>query len=206
MITRALLASKYVSGVAEILDTEPARVRTVFVPTAGSAYDTASWIAVEREWLTRNGFPVEDLELATASPELVAEKLSNADMIYVAGGNTYFLLEHMQRTRFWKALEHHNPIYVGVSAGAIVTCPDIAHIADLDERELAPGLADTTAAGLVDFSILPHVDYPKVQDKITAILSHWPDGKPLVKLNDDEAIVLEVGNWRIVKSGADDLS
>lgn len=193
MVTTAFLASKYLSGLAQVLPDAPERVRVVFVPTAGSCFPDAAWIDRERSWFTSNGFPVRDLELVDASPSSVDAALRAADLVYVAGGNTYFLLYHMQQTRFWDAISNTGIIYVGVSAGAIVAGPDIAHIADLDDRALAPGLTDTTGAGIVKDRILPHYDDGRYRPTIDRILGAWPYHTPATTLDDDQAIVVHNG-------------
>lgn len=205
MFERAFLASKYASGLSHVLPASPGDLRTVFVPTAGSGFESAPWIVRERAWFAENEFRVDDLELVGATAADVDESLSNAELVYVAGGNTYFLLHHMQRSRFWDVFAQHDLIYAGVSAGAIVCCPDISYIDDLDDRSQAPDLSDTTGAGVVDFAIMPHMDDMRARPKIDQILTDWPADRPLVKLNDDEAIVLEDGSRRVVSSPAGDL-
>lgn len=182
------------------LPAPPAELRTVFIPTAGTAYAEAPWIDQEREWLSRNGFIFEDLELARAEVSQVARIINSAALVVVPGGNTYFLLHHMQRTRFWDALNSTEAVYAGVSAGAVVACPDVAYINDLDERELAPDLATTQGGGLVDFFVLPHVNDVRVHDKIAAIVGGWPTGDRLVPLADDQAVIVSNGEDRTVPS------
>jgi len=205
MIERAFLGSKHVGGLSHVLPGDPGDLRTVFVPTAGSAYGSAPWIDMRRQWLVRNGFRFDELELATSSPQATLRALSKAEFVYVEGGNTYFLLHHMKRTLFWDALAGLGIVYAGVSAGAIVACPDIAYIRDLDDRSLAPELVDTRGAGVIDFRILPHFDDPRVRPTIDRILAGWPERDSLVKLNDDEAIVVSDGSWRVISSPAGDL-
>lgn len=207
MAVTAFLASKHLGGLAHVLPAAPADLRTLFVPTAGSCYESAPWSGEDRDWLVRNGFTVDDLELATASPVEVEGRLRDYEFLYVAGGNTYFLLWHMQRTGFWDAFAGFDGLYVGVSAGAIVTCSDVAFIDDLDERELAPQLTETTGAGLVAFAILPHVGHPRIGARVDEIRSAWSSPTPMVGLKDDEAIVVEPdGAWRIVSSPRADLA
>jgi hypothetical protein len=55
------LASKYLGGLSYVLPAAPKDLRTVYVPTAGFAYDSAPWIDIQREWFIQNGFAVEDL-------------------------------------------------------------------------------------------------------------------------------------------------
>jgi dipeptidase E len=205
MIERAFLGSKHVGGLSHVLPGDPADLRTVFVPTAGSVYEPAPWIDARRQWLVRNGFRFDELELATSTPRVTARVLSTADLVYVEGGNTYFLLHHMRRTLFWDALAGLDVVYGGASAGAIVACPDIGYIQDLDDRSLAPELADTTGAGIIDFRILPHFDDPRARPTIDRILADWPEQDALVKLNDDEAIIVTDGSWRVISSPAGDL-
>ncbi|MEU7743340.1 Type 1 glutamine amidotransferase-like domain-containing protein [Nonomuraea sp. NPDC049158] len=200
-MTRTLfLASKYLGGLKAVLPAHPAELRTVFIPTAGTAYADAPWIDQEREWLSRNGFIFQDLELARADVSQVAHVIDSAELVIVPGGNTYFLLHHMQRTRFWDALKPTESVYAGVSAGAIVTCPDVAYIDDLDERELAPDLATTQGGWLVDFFVLPHIDDVRVHDKISRIIDGWTAGDRLVTLADDQAVIVSDGGDRTVRS------
>jgi dipeptidase E len=188
-----------------VLTGAPRDLRSVFVPTAGSVYESSPWIDARREWLLHNGFQFDELELATSTPQDTARSLSTADLVYVEGGNTYFLLHHMRRTRFWDALAGLEVVYAGVSAGAVVACPDIGYIQDLDDRSLVPELVDTVGAGLVDFKILPHLDDLRVRPTIDRILAGWPEHDALVKLNNDQAVVVSDDTWKIVSSPAGDL-
>lgn len=201
LVKTAFLASKHLSGLSCVLPRDPEALRTVFIPTAGGAHATGPWIDRDRNWLISNGFVFSELDLAVSSSTAeVVEELSEADLIVVAGGNTYFLLHHMKRTNFLDVVRDLDVVYAGVSAGAIVLCPDVSYIADLDDRALAPDLKDTRGGGIVDFRILPHIDDVRVKSKLDRILSSWPDGMPLVKLTDAEAIAWRAGGWRIVSS------
>ncbi|HEX3732376.1 MAG TPA: Type 1 glutamine amidotransferase-like domain-containing protein [Mycobacteriales bacterium] len=175
-------------------------MRTVFIPTAGLPYSSTPWITEDRRWFSGNGLATEDLELATATARDVENALARADLVYVAGGNTYFLLHHMKRTQFWDAAKNRDLMYSGASAGAIVACPDIAYIGNLDDRGAAPDLADTVGAGLLDFRIMPHMNDERARPTIDRILSQWAADTPLIKLTDDEAVVFEGSAWRVVES------
>ncbi len=200
VMNTAFLASKHLSGLSCVLPRDPGALQTVFVPTAGGAYASAPWIDKDRDWLISNGFVISELDLAINDAAGVEESLRGADLVVVAGGNTYFLLQHLKRTNFLELVRRLDIVYAGVSAGAIVLCPDISYIADLDDRALAPGLMDTRGAGFLDFRILPHVDDERMRSKLERILASWPMEMPLVKLTDQEAIAWRGGSWRIVSS------
>jgi len=198
----AFLASQHLSGIASVLPGPPSDVRTVFVPTAGSIFDEAPWVDDHRRWFRDNGFLLTELELATATAEGVRAALAGADLVYVAGGHTYSLLHHMQRTAFWAALDACGAVYSGSSAGAIVACPDIAYIEDLDDASMVPELVSTTGGGLVDVRILPHADDAHYGPMVARIAASWDGDGDLVVLRDDQAVVLLDDGPAIVSSPA----
>ncbi|MGL5825361.1 MAG: Type 1 glutamine amidotransferase-like domain-containing protein [Nocardioides sp.] len=197
------LASKRIGGLSHVLPGPPGDLRTVFVPTAGVPYEAAPWLDRRRDWLDAAGFKVEELELSTANPDEVATALEVADLVYVEGGNTYYLLEQMQRCRFWEAMAQTDAVYAGSSAGAIVVCPDIGYIGGLDDRGAAPGLVSTQGAGLVGFSILPHVDDLRIAEELAQIIRKWPQDELLIGLDDDQALIVIGGLVQCVFSPED---
>lgn len=64
---------------------------------------------------------IEDPKLSTFD---IKQCLSMADIVYVDGGNTFFLQYHIIKSGFWEAadplLRNNELLYVGASAGAIV--------------------------------------------------------------------------------------
>jgi dipeptidase E len=200
MTRPVFLASKHASGLSAFLPTSAGDLRTVFVPTAGLAYEEAPWLEKRRDWLRCNGFTFEDLELVRSSPDEVLRSLQRADLVFVEGGNTYFLLEHMRASGFWDAFAVSSCLYAGISAGAVVACPDVAFINGMDDRTKAPGLTSTAGAHLVGFGILPHADDPRLAGTIRHVLDTWDSDQPLVQLNDDQAILATGRTIRIVSS------
>jgi dipeptidase E len=106
----------------------------------------------------------------------------------------------MKRTGFWEAMASSSAVYAGCSAGAILACPDIAYIGDLDDRAAAPGLTDTRGAGAVSFSILPHLNDSRIADQLAQIVAQWPSEKLLIGLDDDQALVVTDGVVRCIES------
>jgi dipeptidase E len=200
MVSRLFLASKHVGGLSRVLPGSLGELRTVFVPTAGSVFGDAPWLDRRRRWLTDAGFQFKELELSTADVGEVREVLQGADLVYVEGGNTYFLVRHMQRTGFWDALTGSNAVYAGASAGAIAACVDIAYIGELDDPGLAPDLVSTAGGGLVPFKVLPHMDEERTNPTLKEIVDAWPSDDPVICLNDDQAVIVDGGVIRVVWS------
>lgn len=87
-------------------------------------------------------------------------ELTTFDLLHVGGGNTFLLLDHIQRHTFVDAVREFVDLggtYYGGSAGAIIACQDIEIAAPHDPNNV--GLTDLNGLGLVPaYSILPHYD------------------------------------------------
>lgn len=205
MVETAFLASKHVGGLRAALPADPHELRTVFVPTAGDPYPDPYWVGRRREWLVRNGFRLDDLDLARSTLADVRAVLASADLVYVEGGNTYFLLMQMQRTGFWDAMSESSAVYAGNSAGAIVACPDIGFIGDLDDPGKAPDLVSTAGAGLVEFGIMPHMDDERARPTIARVLAEYSGERQILGLNDSQALLVKGPLVTLVHSPDGDL-
>ncbi|MFD6179107.1 MULTISPECIES: Type 1 glutamine amidotransferase-like domain-containing protein [unclassified Isoptericola] len=87
-------------------------------------------------------------------------ELTTADVLFVGGGNTFRLLDHVRRHGFVPAVREFwrsGGDYYGGSAGAVLACESIAIADGHDPNE--PGLTDLDGLGLVEgATILPHFD------------------------------------------------
>jgi len=79
---------------------------------------------------------------------------SECRVIYIAGGNTYKLLDIVKRSGFSEFLvkEHRNKIIIGNSAGAVILGRSIKSTNDDD----IIGMTNTEGLRLVEYSICPH--------------------------------------------------
>lgn len=85
----------------------------------------------------------------------------SSDVIYLAGGNTFYFLFHLRKSGLLpqlKAFAKKGGILAGLSAGAIILTPNINLAGyppfDADENEV--GLTNMKSLGLVPFEIFPH--------------------------------------------------
>ena len=139
------------------------------------------------------GLAVGELDVATVSYETAKTQLEAADIIYVSGGNTFYLLQELRRTGTDELLVREidkGKLYVGESAGAIVVAPDIGYSAAMDSVEKAPGLDDYTGLGLVDFFVVPHCGNWEMGKAAEEILAAHADGLPLRAIDDNQAILV----------------
>lgn len=140
------------------------KIKVAFIPTAahGEKGDK-SWLEKDKKNIKSTGTDVFEVDLDKLSGTKLQSELGKADIIWVNGGNTFYLLDRVRKTGFDKMIKPllKTRIYVGVSAGSIITGPSIEICATKiikDENKI--GLKNLTGLSLVDFVVLPHVgDY-----------------------------------------------
>lgn len=143
------------------------------IPTASLAEEVNSYLIAAKEALAEAGLIIDELEVSSASQEDIVQKLECNEYIYVAGGNTFFLLQELKRTGADKLIADQvkaGKCYVGESAGSAVLAPSIGYLAELDDASVAPGLDSYAALGLIDFYPLPHYKNPPFADAIEQVL------------------------------------
>lgn len=65
----------------------------------------------------------EDIDVCDLHAGMEFEKLQQYDVVYLRGGNTHYLLERINATRFNKSLMDYindNGLVIGVSAGSLI--------------------------------------------------------------------------------------
>ncbi len=87
----------------------------------------------------------------------------DSDVIYLAGGNTFYFLMHLRKAGLMTKLRDYSRdggVIAGLSAGGLILTPNIGLAGypswEADENEV--GLQDLRALGLVDFEFFPHFD------------------------------------------------
>lgn len=132
----------------------------LFVVTAAeNEKDDRSWFDADRQALVDAGFMVTDFTFTSKTVDEVAETLKQYDVICVEGGDTFYLLEQIQKSgsaEVIRQLVANGKVYIGSSAGSIVAGPDIYPLRHLEPPEISTRLADYKGLGLVDMVVFPH--------------------------------------------------
>ena len=202
-MNKILLISSGLEAIKDFVGRPPETLRMVFIPTAGNPDKDVWWIDKDRDVLIRMGFRYTELDLASTPTERLTESLNDVDLIYVAGGYTYYLLEQARNTGFDAVLAkfmERGGLYVGASAGALVAGPDIEPCSSLDDSKYGPSLTSTKGLGLIDIVPMPHYDMSERSSAIEAIIAKYKDAYKVVPITDDEAIVSDGIDWHKVTS------
>jgi len=123
-------------------------------------------------------------------------------IIFVAGGNVFYLLEKAKESGFDKVaveLVEKGVIYVGSSAGAALAGPDIEPIKELDDPLEAQNLKSTRSLNLVDFVVIPHYRSERFNEGVEKILKNSKEYKyKLIPITDQQAVVVKGNKYNIV--------
>ena len=164
-----------------------------FIPTASIVEKVVFYVASGKKALEKLGLKVDILEISTAESEEINTKLRNNDFIYVTGGNTFFLLQELKRTGADKILTEEvnaGKVYIGESAGAMITSPNVEYATAMDSVKKAPNLENFDALGLVPFYTVPHYTNSPFQKVAQKIVDTYSSVLPLSPISNHEALLV----------------
>lgn len=159
-----LLTSSGMTGSREdiiaILPKPPEDIRVAHIITASKPEENKSYVENDSRLMKEMGFNVEEVDIEGKNYSQLLSLLSNFDIIYVQGGNTFYLLDKMRRCNFKKVMKklfRKGIIYIGISAGSIVAGKNIEP-AKWGGDENIVHMSDLNFAGLnfVPFNIFVH--------------------------------------------------
>jgi len=176
-------------------------LKVAFIPTAADTYEDKWFVIKDRKQLTDLGMSVMDVNINGKTPQEVSTALGGCDIIFVAGGNTFYLLQKIRESgadQVIKDLVERGVIYIGSSAGSVVVGPSLKPIKTSDDPSQAPQLKSFEGLGFVDFVILPHSGKEKYLSKHNALVEEYKDRYKLILITDEQAIAVEDGEYKII--------
>jgi dipeptidase E len=169
--------------------------KVVFIPTASLPEKLPFYVGADKKALLKLGLTVDELEVSGASYEVIKRRISDADYIFVSGGNTFFLLQELRRTGADKVIiEHINSgkPYIGSSAGSVILSKDIGYVRHMDSPKAAPGLNDDfSALSVIDFCIVPHCTNFPFKKAAEKTIRTFSDTLDLRSISNDQVITVE---------------
>lgn len=178
--------------------------KVAFIANAADTYERKPFVNFDKHRLKDYGATIIDIDLRKIRGEKLYKKLADMDIIFVAGGNVFYLLESMQKSRFDRIIRRlldSGIVYVGSSAGSCVAAQDITPISTLDEPEKAKSLKSYKALNLTKTLVLPHVNSKKYRPKCLAIKKKYGKKYDLELLNDNQVLIINGTKKKIMRSG-----
>lgn len=190
-----------VSNILKTVEPDLKNKTVTYIPTASKAEKLGFFVKIGKWRLKRLGLIVDELEISSATYEMIVSKLEKNDLIYVTGGNTFFLLQELKRTGADKILIKEiekGKLYIGESAGAILAAPDIGYSAKMDCVEKAPDLREYSGLNLIDFYVVPHYKNWEMGKAAEEIINTYSDVLELKIIGDNQAILIEDDKVKIL--------
>jgi len=159
------------------------------------------YIIKEKKIMAEIGFQVEDIDIEGKKESDLKRILADKDVIYVQGGNTFYLLKYVRESGFDKVakdLISKGMIYIGVSAGSYIACPTIEVAGWSHEDDNIVGLTNLKAMNLVPFLIKAHYS-PEYKEVVIEGIKN--SKYPVRILTDDQAILVKNGKAKLVGKG-----
>lgn len=195
------IAAETLPYLRELLNKDPKRSKVIFIATAADVYDDKKFVERDRKKLVELGYKVEDYDIKGKEVGKILKKLKDTDVIFVAGGNPFYLLEQARKTGFDQAVKKlydEEIIYVGSSAGAVILGPSLEPIKSLDDPSKGPNLKSFLGLNLIPFVPLPHFDNKKYRPACEKIIRRYKTKFKFLPIGDRQAVIVEGRGVRLV--------
>ena len=150
------------------------------------------------------GFNVEEIDIEGKNQSQLMKLFEVKDIIFVAGGNTFYLLNAMRRSGFEKVIRKllkSGKVYIGVSAGSVVAGRTIKTVGWKNADKNIVGLKDLKGLNLVPFDLFVHYTPEWVDVIKQQIKNPKKRAKNLKIITDDQAILVQGNEVDLIGDG-----
>lgn len=176
--------------------------RVTFFPTASAVEEVTHYVEAAKEAFQELGMQLETVQIDEQSAEEIAQMIKQNDVIYVSGGNTFYLLQELRKHRLDDVLKeeiNNGKLYIGESAGSIIMAPSIEYISLMDEQKKAPELSSFQGVNEISCYPVPHLHNAYLGEAAQQITEKYQQTLDLCPLTDEQALLIR-GEQAEVKS------
>lgn len=195
--------SYVVSDIAKKINKKNPRVIFITTPVEPIPGDLP-WLRRHKEALIQVGFSFTEYTITGKTREEIEQTLKGFDILYMSGGNGFYLLEKIQESNCAEILQkfvEEGNIYIGNSCGSYIASPDIYPTLRPDYVGTAPSLKGYKGLGLVDFIVFPHWGSDEFKDLyLNHRLKHaYNTDNKIILLTDKQYIHVENDFLKIIE-------
>lgn len=164
-------------------------LKVAFIPIASLVETVDFYVEAAREVFREYEMTIVNIHLDEMTTEDAVQMIRDCDVIYVSGGNTFYLSQELRHSGLNKVIQEEvlqGKPYIGESAGAIILAPSIHYVELMDEKSAAPFLADDEGLHLIESYPLPHVGeipFAEVAQQIVGLYEHQ---LPLILMDNEQ--------------------
>ncbi len=209
LLTSGGLENKSIINALQELVIKPfSELKIAFIPTASNLEKGDKWWLIDDlKKLKELKFNSIDIVDVSALPkEIWSERLKEADILFVEGGNTYHLMYWFNESGLSEILPEllKTKVYIGVSAGTLITTPSLINAGSEKQpvQEIGETIYDQGLV-LVNFMIEPHINnswFPELTfEFLESESKKYPH--PIYGLDDNSAIKIDGDKIEVISEG-----
>jgi dipeptidase E len=199
------------NALAELINKPFEQANLAFIPTAANVEKgNKDWLINDLVNCQKCGFKQVDIvDFSAVTQDIWQSRLEYADVLLFGGGNTHHLMNKVVESELKKVLPKllETRIYVGISAGSMITAPQESLSSDaILYYEESGKVNEYKTLGYVNFQIRPHLnssDFPKITIPfLTKFASNLTDtfyaidDQSALRVVDNEVTVISEGEWK----------
>ena len=218
LLTSGGLTNPSICKALEDLVGKPAKdSKIAFIPTAANPErGDKEWLINDLYRIRQQGYFVDIIELTALKPETILEALEDKDIIFVGGGNTFYLSYWLQKSGLFDKLPEllATKVYAGISAGSMImgeslvlssqAQKNIQAFEDEDyEIAVSNGEGSSETLNLAPLVFRPHLNSrwaPNARNEVIAKKAAEVDNT-VYALDDDSALKITDGKIEVVSEG-----
>ena len=155
-------------------------VKALFIPTAAINAGAIEVLPKCMNDLLKCGIQDNNIKVYDLHTGMTTEELMQYDVVYICGGETYYLLERINETVFNKSLMEYiqkDGVVIGVSAGSLIFANNIPDNLGLVDTKLDVHMAEGEKCGKVEY---PLKDNIRLTNTCALAIHGFPNGLEII--------------------------
>lgn len=192
-------------------------IRIGFIPTAAnSERSDKEWLINDLYRIRSRGYFVDIIELTALKPDALISALKDKDVIFIGGGNTFYLSYWLQKSGLFDQLPEllKTKVYAGISAGSMIAGESLVlssqaqkNLKAFEDEDYDLAVSTGEASGdtlhFVPLIFRPHLNSrwaPNAKNEIIAKKATQLTDK-VYALDDNSALKVIDGNIEVISEG-----
>lgn len=155
-------------------------VQALFIPTAAINAEAIEVLPKCMNDLLKCGIPGKNIRVYDLHDGMDINELQQYDLVYLCGGDTYYLLERINETGFNKTLMEYiqaDGLVIGVSAGSLIFSNNLCHNLGLLDTKLDVHCKEGEKRGKVAY---PLKDNVRLTNTCALVVREFPNGLEII--------------------------
>lgn len=181
LLTSAGLETEEIKGYfVDMVGKDMSLVKALFIPTAAIDAGAIEVLPKCMNDLLKCGISDKNISVYDLHAGMEIEELQQYDVVYLCGGNTHYLLERINDTKFNKSLMEYingNGLVIGVSAGSLIFSNNLCDNLGLIDTKLDVHCITGERRGKLAYPLKNNV---RLTNTCALVIRDFPDGMEII--------------------------